>query len=56
MTEPAIIFQSGVAYVPFNVEQLIWLIDQYSLRDEYREVLWQAVKKLEAEQSATKGD
>jgi len=44
-----VLIKEGYAYVPFDAEHLIWLIDQYSPRDEYRQVLWEAVRQLEGE-------
>lgn len=48
-SEHTILIKDGMAYVPFDAEHLLWLIDQYSPRDEYRQVLWEAAKQLQAE-------
>ena len=45
--EPCVTIKNGYAFVPFDGDQLIWLIDQFPLSDTYRQVLWEAHRKLE---------
>lgn len=45
--------KDGKAYLPFDLDDLYWLYDKIPQRDDYRDVIWSLIQKLESEKAET---
>lgn len=45
-----IIIDDGYALIPFSVDDLHWLVDRFAPSDEYRQVIWAVIRRMEEEQ------